>query len=30
MSTRSCRLEDILSIAVEKKVIDPKNVNDML
>ena len=30
MSTWSCRLEDILSIAVEKKVVDPMNVNDML
>lgn len=26
----SCRLEDILSSAVERNLIDPKNVNDML
>lgn len=26
----SCRLEDILSTAVEKKLVEPKNVNDML
>ena len=30
VSKWSCRLEDILSIAVEKKVVDLKNVNDML
>ena len=30
VSNWSCRLEDILSIAVEKKVVDLKNANDTL